>query len=238
MGIWFYCSTTRLQNKFCRSYTRHPGASRMKSLACSYIWWPKIDSEIELQVISCSICQESRPSPPAAPLHPWRWPSQPWSRLHLDFAGPYMGQMFPIIVDAHSKWLDTHIMSSITSTKTIQVIRSVFTRHGLPQKVVTDNGTLFTSQEFQAFMKANGIKHVTSSPYHLSTNGLAERCVQTMKLGIKRTKGGSLQEKLSTFLFDYCITPHSITVVAPCELLIKRRLRSHSIYFIRRCLRR
>ena len=137
-----------------------------------------------------------------------------------------MGQMFLVIVDAHSKWLDAHIMSSITSTKTIQVLRSVFATHGLPQKVVTDNGTSFTSQEFQEFMKANGIKHVTSSPYHPSTNGLAERCVQTMKLGIKRTKGGSLQEKLSKFLFDYRITPHSTTGVAPCELLMKRRLRS------------
>ena len=204
----------------------HPGASRMKSLARSYIWWPKMDSEIESQVRSCSICQESSPSPPAAPLHPWQWPSQPWSRLHLDFAGPYMGQMFLIIVDAHSKWLDAHIMSSITSTKTIQILRSVFATHGLPQKVVTDNGTSFTSQEFQEFMKANGIKHVTSSPYHPSTNGLAERCVQTMKLGIKRTKGESLQERLSKFLFDYRITPHSTTGVAPCELLMKHRLRS------------
>ena len=105
--------------------------------------------------------------------------------------------------------LDAHIMSSITSTKTIQVFRSVFGTHGLPQKVVTDNGPSFTSQEFQEFMQENGIKHVTSSPYHPSTNGLAERGVQTLKLGIKRTKGGSLQEKLSRFLFDYRITPHS-----------------------------
>ena len=119
----------------------HPGASRMKSLARSYIWWPKMDSVIETLLKSCTICQESRLSPPSAPLHPWQWPNQPWSRLHLDFAGPYMGQMFLIIVDAHSKWLDAHIMSSITSTKTIQVLRSVFATHGLPQEVVTDNGT-------------------------------------------------------------------------------------------------
>ena len=47
-----------------------------------------------------------------------------------------------------------------------------------------------------------------------------------MKLGIKCTKGESLQEKLSKFLFEYRITPHSTTGVAPCELLMKRRLRS------------
>ena len=72
----------------------HPGCSKMKALARSYIWWPKMDQEIEDLVKRCSVCQESRPSPPPAPLHPWQWPSQPWSRLHLDFAGPYMGHVF------------------------------------------------------------------------------------------------------------------------------------------------
>ena len=103
-------------------------------------------------------CQESRSRPPPAPLHPWQWPSQPWSRLHLDFARPYMGHMFLVIIDAHSKWLDAHIMTSITSKKTITVLRSVFATHGLPQKVVTDNGPSFTSNEFRQFIAANRIQ--------------------------------------------------------------------------------
>ena len=185
-----------------------------------------MDDEIEKYVASCSTCQETRPSPPSAPLHPWQWPSQPWSRLHLDFAGPYMGHMFLIIADAHSKWLDAHIMSSITSTKTIEILRTVFATHGLPRKIVTDNGPSFTSQEFRTFMEGNGIKHVTSAPYHPSTNGLAERAVQTVKLGIKRTKGQTIQERLSRFLFNYRITPHPTTGVTPSELLLNRRPRS------------
>ena len=47
----------------------HPGCSKMKALARSYIWWPKMDQEIEALVQKCSICQESRSSPPSAPLH-------------------------------------------------------------------------------------------------------------------------------------------------------------------------
>ena len=104
----------------------HPGSTKMKALARSYLWWPKMDCEIEAVVKKCPICQESRPSPPLAPLHPWQWPEQPWSRVHLDFAGPYMGHMFLVIVDAHSKWLDAHVLSTITSSKTIEVLRSVF----------------------------------------------------------------------------------------------------------------
>ena len=204
----------------------HPGTSRMKALARSYIWWPQMDLEIEKCVKSSSVCQQSRNSPPPAPLHPWQWPSEPWSRLHLDFAGPYMGHMFLVIQDAHSKWLDAHVMSTITSSKTIEVLRTVFATHGIPRKVVTDNSPSFTSSEFKSFMQGNGIHHVTSAPYHPSTNGLAERGVQALKNGLKRTAGANIQEKLSKVLFDYRITPHSTTGIAPSELLMKRRLRS------------
>ena len=204
----------------------HPGSTKMKSLARSYIWWPKMDRDIEDLVKKCSVCQETRASPQAAPLHPWQWPTSPWSRIHLDFAGPYMGHMFLVIVDAHSKWLDAYIMSTITSSKTIEILRTVFATNGLPQTVVTDNGTSFTSQEFKTFMHRNGIRHTTSAPYHPSSNGQAERAVQTLKQGIKRTPGDSIQEKLSKFLFSYRITPHATTGVAPCELLMRRKLRS------------
>ena len=204
----------------------HPGVTKMKGLARSYVWWPRMDLEIEALVKECTQCQESRPSPSAAPLHPWEWPAKPWSRIHIDFAGPFLGQMFLVIVDAHSKWMDVRIMHSITATKTIEQLKLVFSTHGLPQKLVSDNGPTFTSQEFRDFMTRNGIVHITSAPYHPSTNGLAERAVQSFKLGIERIKGNSIQDRLSTFLFQYRITPHITTGVPPAELLMGRRLRS------------
>ena len=186
-----------------------------------------MDAEIEHLVKTCPVCQESRPTPAPAPLHPWEYPSQPWSRLHLDFAGPFKGSMFLIIVDAYSKWIDVHIMQSITTSKTIEKLRITFTNQGLPRKVVTDNGASFTSEEFKTFMSQNGIVHVTSAPYHPSSNGLAERAVQTVKNGLKRTPGKTLQEKLSKFLFTYrIITPQTTTGIAPAQLLTGRRLRS------------
>jgi hypothetical protein len=103
---------------------------KMKALARAYVWWPGMDSDITQTVKSCTVCQESRPTPAAAPLHPWEWPSQPWSRIHLDYAGPFMGKMFLVIVDAHSKWIDTHIMPSITASQTIEKLRIVFANLG------------------------------------------------------------------------------------------------------------
>ena len=90
----------------------------------------------------------------------------------------------------------------------------------------SDNGTAFTSSEFQEFLRSNGIEHLRSAPYHPSSNGLAERAVQTVKAGVKRLKG-SLEVRLSRFLFKYRVTPQATTGIAPAELLMGRRLRTH-----------
>ena len=71
----------------------------MKALARTVIWWPKLDMDIEEMVKGCNECQLTRSMPPAAPLNPLPWPTKPWSRIHVDFAGPFMNHMFLIIID-------------------------------------------------------------------------------------------------------------------------------------------
>ncbi|KAJ8333617.1 hypothetical protein SKAU_G00416250 [Synaphobranchus kaupii] len=87
----------------------------MKSLALSYVWWPGIDSQIELQAKSCHSCQWVQKEPGLAPLHPWMWPSSPWERIHVDFAGPFEGHMYLVVVDAHSKWPESNGVKYIRS---------------------------------------------------------------------------------------------------------------------------
>ena len=79
----------------------HPGIVRMKCFARKYVWWPKLDSDLESRVRNCQACQEIRHAPAKSLLHPWEYPSNPWSRLHIDYAGPYLGKMLLIIVDAY-----------------------------------------------------------------------------------------------------------------------------------------
>ena len=111
------------------------------------------------------------------------------------------------------------------SARTIEKLRIIFANCGIPRKVVTDNGPTFMSYEFQEFMQKNGIVHVKSAPYYPSSNGLAERAVQTLKREIAQISGTTLQERVSKFLFKYRLTPHSVTGVAPYELLLGRRIR-------------
>ena len=83
-----------------------------------------------------------------APLHPWEWPHKPWVRLHLDYAGLFLGKMFLIVMDAHSKWMEAFPMNTSTSSANIEILRIAFATHGLPEIVVTDNGSNFASKEF------------------------------------------------------------------------------------------
>ena len=53
------------------------------------------------------------------PFYPWEWPEKPWSRIHLDHAGPFMGQLFLIVIDAYSKRIEVYPTSSTSATATI-----------------------------------------------------------------------------------------------------------------------
>ena len=78
------------------------------------------------------------------------------------------------------------MVSNATSCTTIEQLRTPFATHGIPEVLVTENDTPFTSTEFSEFTRNNGIRHVRVSPYHPSSNGLAEGAVKTFKEGMKK----------------------------------------------------
>lgn len=204
----------------------HPGMTKMKALARMFVWWPLLDKDIEQSVQQCHLCQQQQAAPPVAPLQPWKWPSRPWVRLHMDFAGPFQGKMILVVIDSHSKWIEAYPTDSATSTKVIDISRTLFAQFGLPEVLVTDNGSCFVSEEFETFLAKNGIKHVTSAPFHPATNGLAERAVQVVKKGLKKEKGGTMSSRIAKVLMAYRTTPQSTTGVSPSELLQGRRIRT------------
>ena len=114
-------------------HTSIPGIVKMKSLARVHVWWPGIDKCIEQLVRECETCHSVRNNPSSTLLDPLSWPDAPWKRIHVDFAGPFQGSMFMVIVDAHSKWLEVVPMSTTMTEKTLDVLRSMFARYGLPE---------------------------------------------------------------------------------------------------------
>ena len=133
----------------------HLGMTRKKSLARMYVSWPRLDKDIDNLV---RICQANQPVPPAAPLHPWSWPTRPWARLHVDYAGPLYGHMFLVVIDANSKWIEAFCVSSATRAGAneisimIDTLRMLYAQFGLPEIIVSDNGSCFVSEEFESFL--------------------------------------------------------------------------------------
>ena len=208
-------------------HSTYTGIYHTKSFARSFVWWPKLDEEIEQTARDCSTCQQSQNCPVQVPMHPWQWSSKPWDRVHVDHFGPFRGHIFLILVDSYSKWVEVAPVSSTSSVATIAKLRTWFATHGLPATLVSDNGTGFVSEEFEGFLKKNGIHHITSPAYHPASNGLAERGVRIIKEALKKQSSGDIQCKLDRILFKYRITPHTTTHQTPAELLMGRRPRSH-----------
>ncbi|XP_064472917.1 uncharacterized protein K02A2.6-like [Ornithodoros turicata] len=145
--------------------------------------------------------------PPREAPHPWMPPSRPWSRVHLDYAGPFYGRNFLVGVDTYSRWPEVTQVSSLSATELIKHLQRMFATHGLPEVIVTDNGTTFASAEMREFMKLNGIQHVFTPVYHPAFNGSAERMVQTVKSGLSRLQGSDWECRLSRLLYFPCGPP-------------------------------
>lgn len=140
--------------------------AKMKALSRSFVYWPNLDKDIEEVSKTCIPCQMNCKSPNATQGHQWMPPSNPWERIHIDFAENFRGTHFLIIIDSHSKWIEVFEQARLTTSLTIDNLLRCFATYGLPKQIHTDNGAAFTSAEFEQFMQINGIKHTTSPAYH------------------------------------------------------------------------
>lgn len=212
-------------------HSSHMGIVKTKSLARSYVWWPKIDDDIERMVNNCHSCAMVRVDPPKATLCNWPVPDGPWERLHIDFAGPVLGYMYLVIIDAYSKWVDIFPMRSITTINTIEILYGIFARYGLPSLIVSDNATTFTSGEWKNFLSRNGVNQITSPPGHPQSNGMAENAVKNFKSFVTKilhdpaNRKMSVQVAIAKYLITYRNVEQCTTGEAPAKLLMGRKLK-------------
>ncbi|XP_018405038.1 PREDICTED: uncharacterized protein K02A2.6-like [Cyphomyrmex costatus] len=210
-------------------HTAHVGIVKMKGIARSFVYWPGIDADIERVAKSCAECAKHAHAPPKSRNHHWEYPKGPWERVHIDYAGPVAGVMLLIITDAYSKWLEVKVTNSTTTAATIAILDELFSTYGVPVTIVSDNGRQFVSAEFETFLQVSGVKyHKLTAPYHPSTNGQAERYVQTIKnaLNTMSTTQGTIQQNINRFLQQYRKAPHATTGQPPAKLFLGRNIRT------------
>ncbi|XP_036346138.1 uncharacterized protein K02A2.6-like [Rhagoletis pomonella] len=215
------------QNVLQELHRTHPGVTKMKQLARRYCIWKGIDRDIERTVRSCEPCVQVQNKPAKAPLHHWEEPKENWERIHIDYAGPFQDNHFLVVVDAKSRWAEFRVIRDAPTTQsTINLLSDIFATHGYPSIMVSDNATIFTSAHFKSYCSKNGIYQKLIAPGHPSTNGLAERNVQTLKRKLKAmsTEPGPLRQKVNDILQIYRATPLS-NGMSPAELYLKRRIR-------------
>ena len=141
----------------------------MKSLMRSYVYWPKMDLGISNMVDACKGCALAAKAP-AITYKPWLKTDQPWSRIHVDFAGPMEDIYYLIVVDSYRKWLEVLWCKRPTIGVAITFLHELFARFGAVDCLVSDNGRQFTSSDFKVFCYTFQIKHITTPPFHPRSN--------------------------------------------------------------------
>lgn len=199
----------------------HLGVTKCQLRARQCLFWPNINKDIENFVLNCETCLKYRKSNHKEPLIQTELPSNPWDLVGTDIY-QYKGKNFLIVIDYFSKFIETGPISKLDSLHTVIQLKSIFSRHGIPKTLRSDNGTNFSSSEFKEFTKSWGIEHITSSPTHAQSNGMVERCIQTFKNMMKKAEDDEKDPYLC--LLEYRNTPINSSIPSPSELLFNRRV--------------
>ena len=136
-------------------------------------------------VSRCETCIQSRRKQQREPLIPFPPATHAWSKVACDLFH-MNGRDYLLIVDYFTSYPEIAQLTGTTSSAIIANVKSIFARHGIPDTVITDNGSQFTSTEYRDFAKQWEFKHTTSSLLHPRANGKVERTVQTIKGLLKR----------------------------------------------------
>ncbi|KAL9955782.1 hypothetical protein ACROYT_G037161 [Oculina patagonica] len=197
----------------------HLGIAKCRQRAREVLFWSGMSVEIEQMVTNCSVCADYAKKQPSEPLKPSVPPSLPWKKIGTDLF-EFRGEHYLLSVCYRSKFLEVAKLESLRSGAVIEELKRQFGVHGIPAEVVSDNGSQFSSMEFQDFAKDYGFKHTTTSPHYPQANVEVERAVQTVKKLWRKNDDKHLA------LLDYRTTPLPDIELSPAQLLMGRRLRN------------
>ena len=155
-------------------------------------YWPKLNSQVRDFVRNCEICKAIKPVNHIrkAPMGNFREALRPWHIVYLDFVGPLprskAGNAHILtVVDSFSKFVHAHPLREATSKQLIKFLRAnIFLIFGVPEIIVSDNGSQFISTEFQNFLKEYCVKFWPVSRYHPQANA-AEAANKTLEISIR-----------------------------------------------------
>ncbi|KAK3716284.1 hypothetical protein QZH41_004075 [Actinostola sp. cb2023] len=133
-----------------------------------------------------------------------------------------------VVVDYYSRYYEIDVLRSTITAKVITSLEEMFSRHGLPESLTSDNGPQFVASEFAAYMEQEGIRHHKTTAKWPQANGEVERQNRSIlkRLKIAHAEKKDWRKELNTYLTAYRGLPHPTTGVSPAELLFGRKIRT------------
>ena len=188
------------------------------------VYWPGMNSQIEDMTNSCEICLKHRPRLQKEPMTIHPIPALPWHKVDADLF-EFDRVHYLLMVDYFSNYIEVVQLNQDTRSSTIiRHFKINIARYGLMETLITDNGPQFSSKEFKEFVSTYGINHITSSPTHQQSNGLAEEAVKQIKTLMAKCKDSGTEFFLA--LLDLRNTPRDSEIGSPMQRLHGRRART------------
>ena len=194
----------------------HQGIVKSRERDKQSVRWPSLSRQLEV-VKSCSKCCKNS-SPGLEPLLPSRLPQLPWQKVGTDLF-EYNKCTYLLIINYYLRWIEITQLSKMTSEDIIRHTSSIFSRHGIPEVVLSYNGPQFSSELYVKFAQQYRFRHITSSPHYPRSKGEAERAMKTVKNFLKKSREPYLA------LLAYRSIPLQ-NGYSPAELLMSRNLRT------------
>ena len=167
-----------------RIHEGHLGIEKCKDLARAVMYWPGMTEDIENIVARCDTCLKFRRNNQKEPLKPHPVPQCPWQTVGADIM-TCRGQNFLALVDYDSKYIEMALLKNKTAETIIQQMKSIFARHGIPERLICDNMP-FASRQFDSFAADWDIAVKISSPEFPQANGQSEGTMQTIKQKLRK----------------------------------------------------
>ena len=212
----------------------HMGKEKTRRRILQRFYWPTLYKDVEEYCKCCLQCQKSNNKGVQwAPLIPLPIVGEPFKRIAMDIIGPLpksrSGNRFILVIcDYATRYPEAIPLKRIDAEHIAEELVQVFARVGMPQEILTDQGSNFTSQLLAELYQLLHIHPIRTTPYHPQTDGLVERFNQTLKAMLRKvaTKKGRDWDKLVPYiLFAYREVPQASTGFSPFELLYGRNVR-------------
>ena len=198
----------------------HTGIVKTKQRARERIYWPGLNAQIEDMVNKCSVCLETRPNQTKEPMTIHPIPALPWTKVGTDLF-EFDKVNYLLMVDYYSNYIEVFPLPDTKATTVIKHMKMCIARYGIMETLMSDNGPQFISSEFSQFVQKYKINHITSSPGHQQSNGLAEEGVKQIKALMEKCQQS--QDDFALALLDLRNTPRDDLLGSPMQRLHGRR---------------